>query len=156
LTGAHAPRYDPKAHAVAPWPVHAREREQDGEAAMPHLTLEVTDNLAFDGPTLLARLHDELAASGAVRLATIKSRVVRHAEWRVADGDPSYGFAHLTIALKEGRPLTVQQELADRALATLRTAFDEVLRRGGVSLSVDVRELRDAVGRTARSIPGAT
>jgi 5-carboxymethyl-2-hydroxymuconate isomerase len=58
--------------------------------------------------------------------------------------------------LKEGRPLAVQQELADRALATLRAVFDEVLRRGAVSISVDVRELRDAVGRTVRSIPGAS
>lgn len=123
---------------------------------MPHLTLEATGNLVFDAQALLARLHDELAASGEVRLATIKSRVVRHDTWRVADGDPTYAFAHLAIALKEGRPVAVQQDLADRALAVLQATFSERLAAGGLSVSVEVRELRDDVARTVRSIPGAS
>ena len=35
---------------------------------MPHLTLEYTDNLEFEIPPLLARLHTELAATGAINL----------------------------------------------------------------------------------------
>lgn len=151
LTGANA-----AATIQAPRAFTDSLRPRREEGRVPHVTLEVTDNLVFDASSLLARLHDELAASGAVRLATIKSRVLRIREWRMADGDPSYAFAHLTIAVKEGRPLAVQQDLADRASAVLEAVFAERLAVGGVSLSVDVRELRDAVGRTSRSIPGAS
>ena len=35
---------------------------------MPHLTLEYSDNLSFDVQPLLARLHTELVATGAINL----------------------------------------------------------------------------------------
>jgi len=53
---------------------------------MPHLTLEYTDNLEFDPQPLLARLHSELVATGAVNLKGLKSRILRHSEYRMADG----------------------------------------------------------------------
>ena len=41
---------------------------------MPHLTLEYTDNLDFPVQQMLARLHEELVRTGAIRLRALKSR----------------------------------------------------------------------------------
>jgi len=83
---------------------------------VPHLTLEYTDNLAFEVQPLLARLHDELVATGAVNLKGIKSRAIRHTEYRIADGDPAYAFVHVNLLIREGRPLEIQQDAARRVM----------------------------------------
>ena len=72
---------------------------------MPHLTLEYTDNLDFEVQPLLARLHEQVVATGAINLKGIKSRAVRHTEYRMADGDPQYAFVHVGLLIREGRPL---------------------------------------------------
>ena len=73
---------------------------------MPHLTLEYTDNLSFDVQPLLARLHEELVATGAVNLKGIKSRTIRHTEYRIAVVCQRDGHA-----LKPRRPLRPQTAL---------------------------------------------
>jgi len=72
------------------------------------MTLEYTHNLEFDPQTVLARLHSELVATGAINLIGLKSRAVRHSEYRIADGNPDYVFVHLNLLIREGRPIEIQ------------------------------------------------
>ena len=126
---------------------------------MPHLTLEYTDNLTFDVQSLLARLHDELVATGAVNLKGIKSRAIRHTEYRVADGNPAYAFVHVGLLIREGRPVPVQQDAAQRVLAALKETLGAHFETGYLSLSVDIKEMREGVAQTLHNIPekaGAT
>ena len=120
---------------------------------MPHLTLEYTDNLAFEVQPLLARLHDELVATGAVNLKGIKSRSIRHAEYRIADGDAGYAFVHVNLLIREGRPLETQREAARRVLAVLKETFGRRFEDGYLSLSVDIKEMREGVALTLHNIP---
>jgi 5-carboxymethyl-2-hydroxymuconate isomerase len=90
---------------------------------MPHLTLEYTANLDFDVQPLLARLHEELVATGAVNLKGIKSRAIRLTDYRIADGDPAYAFVHVGLLIREGRPLEIQREASRRVMETLKAAF---------------------------------
>ena len=120
---------------------------------MPHLTLEYTDNLAFEVQPLLARLHDELVATGAVNLKGIKSRAIRHAEYRIADGDAGYAFVHVNLLIREGRPLETQREAARRVLAVLKETFGRRFEDGYLSLSVDIKEMREGVALTLHNIP---
>ena len=83
---------------------------------MPHLTLEYTANLDFEIQPLLARLHSELVATGAINLKGLKSRAVRHSEYRIADGNPDYAFVQVNLLIKEGRPPEVQREFAQRVM----------------------------------------
>src|SRR5512137_1601701 len=108
---------------------------------MPHLTLEYTDNLEFDIQPLLARLHEELVATGAVNLKGIKSRAVRLTDYRIADGDPDYAFVHINLLIREGRPLEVQQQAAQRMMNVLKETFGERYENGYLSLSVDIKEM---------------
>jgi 5-carboxymethyl-2-hydroxymuconate isomerase len=120
---------------------------------VPHLTLEYTDNLAVDVQPLLARLHEELVATGAISLKGIKSRAIRHTEYRIADGDPSYAFVHVGLLIREGRPLEVQQAAARRVLAVLQDTFESRYSNGYLSLSVDIKEMREGVALTQHNIP---
>ena len=120
---------------------------------MPQLTLEYSGNLDFEVQPLLARLHSELAATGAIHLKGLKSRAVRQNEYRIADGNPEYAFVHVNLLIREGRPLEVQREASQRVLAVLKEAFGQRLEQGYLSLSVDIQEMREGVALTLHNIP---
>jgi 5-carboxymethyl-2-hydroxymuconate isomerase len=120
---------------------------------MPHLTLEYSENLEVDVQPLLARLHDELVATGAVNMKGLKSRAIRHTDYRIADGYEGYAFVHLNILLREGRPLETQQEVARRAMAVLEEVFGHHFDNGYISLSVDIKEMGSGIALTNHNIP---
>lgn len=120
---------------------------------MPQLTLEYTDNLNFDPQTVLARLHSELVATGAINLKGLKSRAVRHTEYRIADGNPDYAFVHINLLIREGRPFEVQQDAAERMLAVLKQEFGDRFEDGYLSISVDIKEMRNGIAQTFHNIP---
>jgi 5-carboxymethyl-2-hydroxymuconate isomerase len=120
---------------------------------MPQLTLEYTDNLEFDIQPLLARLHVELVATGAIALKGLKSRAVRHSDYRIADGNPEYAFVHVNLLIREGRPVEVQQEISKRVLAVLQETFRERFEHGYLSLTVDIKEMRAGISLTYHNIP---
>jgi 5-carboxymethyl-2-hydroxymuconate isomerase len=120
---------------------------------MPHLTLEYSDNLSFDVQPLLARLHSELVATGAINLKGLKSRAVRHSEYRIADGNPDYAFVHVNLLIREGRPLEIQKDAAQRVMAVLKETFGDRFESGYLSLSVDIKEMRQGIAQTLHNIP---
>jgi len=120
---------------------------------MPQLTLEYTDNLEFDVQPVLARLHAELAATGAINLKGLKSRAVRLSEYRIADGDPAYAFVHVGLLIREGRPVEIQQDAARRVMEVLKESFGQRFETGYLSLSVDIKEMREGIAQTLHNIP---
>jgi 5-carboxymethyl-2-hydroxymuconate isomerase len=120
---------------------------------MPHLTLEYTDNLDFEVQPLLARLHEEVVATGAINLKGIKSRAIRHTQYRIADGDPQYAFVHVGLLIREGRPVEIQKEATRRVMAVLKEAFGHRFEKEYLSLSVDLKEMREGIGLTEHNIP---
>ena len=120
---------------------------------MPHLTLEYTDNLDFDVQQLLARLHSELVATGAIKLKALKSRAVRHSEYRIADGNPEYAFVSVNLLIRAGRPIEVQKDMTQRIMTVLKETFSARFENGYLSLSVDIKEMREGVALTFHNIP---
>ena len=120
---------------------------------MPHLTLEYSDNLEFQVQPLLARLNEELAATGAINLKGIKSRAVKHTQYRVADGDPNYAFVHVGLLIREGRPIEVQKQATQRVMQALKDVFGHYFQKGHLSLTVDLKEMRDGIALTEHNIP---
>lgn len=123
---------------------------------MPHLILEYTDNLNFEIQPLLARLHRELVATGAINLKGIKSRAVRYSDYRIADGNPDYAFVHVNLLIREGRPMEIQSEAAQRVMAVLKETFGYRYQNGYLSLSVDIKEMREGASLTFHNIPEKT
>jgi len=120
---------------------------------MPHLTLEYTDNLEFDIQPLLARLHSELVATGAINLKGLKSRAISYNAYRIADGNPEYAFVHVNLLIRAGRPLEVQKDVSQRVLDALKDTFGERFENSYLSLSVDIKEMREGVALTLHNIP---
>lgn len=110
---------------------------------MPHLVLEYSANIAPppDGPAVLRRLHEALAASGEFDLAKVKSRAVRRDVFRVADGAPDRSFAHLTAAVLDGREAAALAAVAESLLAVLRDAFAPARAAGRCDVTLEVREM---------------
>ena len=120
---------------------------------MPHLTLEYSDNIEVDVQPLLARLHEEVVATGAINLKGIKSRAIKHTQYRIADGDPDYAFVHIGLLIREGRPIEVQKEATQRVMKVLKETFGHLFERRKLSLTVDLKEMRDGIALTEHNIP---
>ena len=120
---------------------------------MPHLTLEYTDNLTVDVQPLLARLFDEVVATGAINLKGLKGRAICHKDYRIADGNPQYAFVHVSLLIREGRPPEVQQDATRRVMAVLQDTFGKRFENSYLSLSVDIKEMREGIALTSHNIP---
>jgi len=120
---------------------------------MPHLTLEYSDNLEIDVQPLLARLHEEVVATGAINLKGIKSRAIKHTQYRIADGDPDYAFVHVGLLIREGRPIEIQKEATQRVMQVLKETFGHLFEKRKLSLTVDLKEMRDGIALTEHNIP---
>jgi 5-carboxymethyl-2-hydroxymuconate isomerase len=120
---------------------------------MPHLTLEFSDNLEVDVQPLLARLHEEVVATGAINLKGIKSRAIKHTQYRIADGDPDYAFVHVGLLIREGRPIEIQKEATRRVMKVLQETFGHLFEKRKLSLTVDLKEMRDGIALTEHNIP---
>ena len=120
---------------------------------MPQITLEYTDNLEFEIQPLLARLHSELVATGAINLKGLKSRTVRHSDYRIADGNPDYAFVQVNLLIRAGRSEEVQREFSERVMAVLKETFGYRFENGYLSLTVDVKEMREGIALTFHNIP---
>jgi 5-carboxymethyl-2-hydroxymuconate isomerase len=123
---------------------------------MPQLTLEYTDNIAVDVQPLLARLHEEVVATGAINLKGLKSRAIKHVQYRIADGDPNYAFVHVGLLIREGRPIEIQKEATRRVMAVLKETFGYRFETEKISLSVDLKEMREGIALTDHNIPDKT
>jgi len=120
---------------------------------VPHLTLEYTDNIEVDVQPLLARLHEEVVATGAINLKGIKSRAIKHTQYRIADGDPDYAFVHVGLLIREGRPIEVQRDATQRVMKVLKETFGHLFEMRKLSLTVDLKEMRDGIALTEHNIP---
>jgi 5-carboxymethyl-2-hydroxymuconate isomerase len=120
---------------------------------MPHLTLEYSDNIDVDVQPLLARLHEELVATGAINLKGIKSRAIQHTQYRIADGNPDYAFVHVGLLIREGRPIEVQKDATRRVMKVLKETFGILFEQRKLSLSVDLKEMCEGIALTEHNIP---
>ena len=110
---------------------------------MPHCILEYSANV-LDEPDfarLLLDLHAVLTGTGLFALDDIKSRVVRHERFVIADGAGDRAFVTLNIQILEGRSDEVKARISEAALEVLAEAFPITLKQRRCSLTVQVSEL---------------
>jgi len=125
---------------------------------MPHCILEASDNL-LDTPdwgALLASLHAALVGTGLFKEADLKSRVILHRHFRVADGAPDRAFATLDVQILEGRDDATKARISEALMAVLAGAFPRTAAAMRLNLTVQVSELHRASYRRATSGPAAT
>ncbi len=111
---------------------------------MPHLTLEYSANVdpPPDLPGLFLRLHQVLASTGGIRIDNCKSRARVARDFLIATGETSEGFVHLDVRFLEGRPAATRQEVGDRLLEVLRSAFRDSAEGLELQITVEIQEIR--------------
>lgn len=110
---------------------------------MPHIIIEYSANLAEIAsiPELLSAVHQTAAGSGVFEISAIRTRAVGRELVMIGDGNPTNGFILITVRMKAGRELAVQEKFAaalmDTASRYLAAAFEE----RSVTLNVEIHEI---------------
>lgn len=123
---------------------------------MPHCILEASDNL-LDPPDwqgLLGDLHRTLAGTGLFSEADIKSRVIRHDTFRVADGAPDRAFVTLDVQILEGRTDEVKARISEALLSVLTGAFPRSAAAMRLNVTVQISDLHRPSYRRHQNQPG--
>ncbi len=122
---------------------------------MPHCILEASNNLLDtpDWADLLRQLHQGLVATGLFNEQDLKSRVVLHPLFRVADGAPDRAFVTLDVQVLEGRSDAVKAQISSAMEALLARAFPRTTEGMRLNLTVQVSDLHKASYRR-HTFPG--
>jgi 5-carboxymethyl-2-hydroxymuconate isomerase len=111
---------------------------------MAHFVLEYSDNLNQDDSTiqlLFGALHQAATDTGLFPLKGIRSRGYCCKQYRLADGNPNHGFAHLEVKLGAGRSMAERQAASDIFFSVFTEHFGNQIGSQGVALSFQMREL---------------
>lgn len=110
---------------------------------MPHFILEHSSNIVEDiePEEFFHRLHSLLTKLGPFELSAIRSRIISHDKFLIADGQREAAFVHLTLQILDGRPLEIRKVVSKRLLEFLEEHFQESCLELGCKLSVEVREM---------------
>jgi len=95
---------------------------------VPHLILECSDNIAEKNPQLLNILHDcqqILVENLPTNLETCKSRLIRHQDYLLGNGEVTNAFVHLEVRVLVGRSVGLLTELAKRLKAHILSQLSE-------------------------------
>lgn len=111
---------------------------------MAHFILEYSDNLdknELSIQALFSDLHEAAESSNLFPLKGIRSRAYCCKDYRIADGNPDHGFAHLEVKLGAGRKFEERQVAADLFFQTFTRHFELNFARQGIALSFEMKEL---------------
>ncbi len=108
---------------------------------MPHIIIEHSANLAelIDIDALVSAVHETALDDGLPALDALRTRAAPRDHYRIADGDPAYGFVAITVRIVPGR----RYEDMEAFLACLVETVDEVLAplqsRNPVAISAEIQ-----------------
>jgi len=111
---------------------------------MAHFVLEYSDNLEQDQKSiqdLFSALHQAAADTKLFPLKGIRSRAYCCEQYRMADGNPEHGFAHLQVLLGAGRTMEEKQSAADLFFEVFTEHFSAKCDQHGMALSFEMKEL---------------
>jgi len=81
---------------------------------MPHCIFEYSAKIADkpDWPQIIRKIHDNLIATGQFVAEDIKSRVIRHDNYVIGNGEDNQSFVTLNLQILEGRSDEIKRELS--------------------------------------------
>lgn len=114
---------------------------------MPHLIVEYSSNLdqAIDMRTIIDAVHAAALETGVFPLGGIRTRAERRDVYKIADGQPGYGFIHVQARIGSGRPADVRHKAGEHIFAGLRAAAAPLIACAPIGLSLEIVEM-DPVG----------
>jgi 5-carboxymethyl-2-hydroxymuconate isomerase len=112
---------------------------------MPHLYLETTADLPenADIPDILSALAEALSGLDTVKPDRVRVYHCLRSNWVMGKGGPA-GFAHVTLAVFEGRSEEWRAGAAQALMTVLKKFFAASLEAKEVSVTVEVRQMEQA------------
>lgn len=85
---------------------------------MPHTTIEYSANVAahHDVDALVLAVHDAALGMELAHIGGYRTRAVAREHFRVADGDPNFGFIAITVRIGPGRSPELKKDIIDTLL----------------------------------------
>jgi 5-carboxymethyl-2-hydroxymuconate isomerase len=115
---------------------------------MPHLVIEITNNITLDQPKLLASANAALLATGEFKEPDIKSRCIVLQSYRQGTEQRRDGFIHATLSILSGRSDATKKAVAEAVRDVIVESVPGSDRGYGVTISVEVRDmLRDTFAK---------
>ena len=119
---------------------------------MPHIIIEHSANLAdlTDMDALVTAVHLAALDDGLPALAGLRTRTAPRDNYRIADGDPAYGFVCVTARIGPGRAPDAVQRFLTRIIDTVDEVLEPLQPDHPVAISAEV-QLIDAAMRINRN-----
>ncbi|MGA2834433.1 MAG: 5-carboxymethyl-2-hydroxymuconate Delta-isomerase [Terracidiphilus sp.] len=113
---------------------------------MPHCIFEYSANIADDPdwPQIMKKVHEGLIATGQFMAEDIKSRVIRHGNYLIGNGESNQSFVTLDLQILDGRNDVFKREITGMALEILAAGFPKSLAEQECSITVQVSEIHRA------------
>jgi 5-carboxymethyl-2-hydroxymuconate isomerase len=112
---------------------------------MPHLTIEITNNIELDQHRLLTNANAALLASGEFNEPDIKARCIVLHTFRQGTQERRDGFIHATLSILSGRTDEVKTALAETVRDVIAAEVKTDACGIGIQISVDVRDMQRAI-----------
>ncbi len=108
---------------------------------MPHIIIEHSANVAdlTDMDALVAAVHQAALDDGLPALDALRTRAVSRQHYRIADGDPAYGFVYLTARIGPGRESESIQRFLNRLIDTVDEMLAPIQPDHPVAISAEVQ-----------------
>ncbi len=111
---------------------------------MAHFILEYSSNLSREKlqlEALFEQLHNAAIGTELFPLAGIRSRAHPCDDFRVANGDPGFAFAHLEVRIGHGRTDQEKQYASTVIFDAFSKALDHIYQAQGLAISFELNEL---------------
>jgi len=109
---------------------------------MPQIILECSNNvIEKDSKSLLLQIHHILTENLPTELRSCKSRVIRHHDFVLGDGNEDNAFVHLSIGVMKGRSHELLSAVASTIMTALKDAFSLSLTKLNLQITLAIQDL---------------
>ncbi|MBV8601141.1 MAG: 5-carboxymethyl-2-hydroxymuconate Delta-isomerase [Candidatus Eremiobacteraeota bacterium] len=110
---------------------------------MPHITIECSENIGRELKLtdLAETVHAAALGTGVFPVGGTRTRVVEHAVYRIADGDPENKFVHVAVRIAAGRDLATKKRVGGAIFAALCEFLEPFSATEPLGISLEVQEI---------------
>lgn len=110
---------------------------------MPHLIIEHSANIAavIDVQDLVDTVHEAALADGLPALDSLRTRAATRNHYRIADGDPSYGFVAITARIGPGRTAEAKTRFLTALVDAVELHLAPIADDHPVAISAEIQEI---------------
>ncbi|MCY3648696.1 MAG: 5-carboxymethyl-2-hydroxymuconate Delta-isomerase [Acidimicrobiaceae bacterium] len=114
---------------------------------MPHIIIEHSANVAdlTDIDALVLAVHEAALDDGLPSLDALRTRAAPRDHYRIADGDPAYGFVYVTARIGPGREPEAVQRFLNRLIDTVDEVLEPLQADHPVAISAEVQLIDPAM-----------